>query len=68
MGIRIDRPPPRRHLSRTQDDPDGSGSLTVALSSAALCAHVTICMEKGHTSVKVKNPDGYVVELAWDIQ
>jgi catechol 2,3-dioxygenase-like lactoylglutathione lyase family enzyme len=24
--------------------------------------------EEGYTSVKIRDPDGYVVELAWDIQ
>lgn len=36
--------------------------------SAAGVPEVDWAEEDGYTSVKVRDPDGYVVELSWDIQ
>jgi catechol 2,3-dioxygenase-like lactoylglutathione lyase family enzyme len=57
----------RVHFGCDLPDADAVVALRARL-RAANVAEVEFVEEPGYTSVKVKDPDGYVVELAWDIQ
>jgi catechol 2,3-dioxygenase-like lactoylglutathione lyase family enzyme len=57
----------RIHFGCDLADPAAVAALRARLSAAGV-PEVEFVEEPGYSSVKVSDPDGYVVELAWDIQ
>jgi len=57
----------RIHFGCRLSDADSVSQLRARLGAADV-PEVEWVEEPGYSSVKVRDPDGYVVELAWDIQ
>jgi catechol 2,3-dioxygenase-like lactoylglutathione lyase family enzyme len=57
----------RIHFGCHLPDADSVSQLRARLCAAGV-REVDSVEEQGYSSVKVRDPDGYVVELSWDIQ
>ena len=57
----------RIHFGCHLPDSDSVSQLRARLAAAGV-PEVEWTEEPGYTSVKVRDPDGYIVELSWDIQ
>ncbi|MET1002422.1 MAG: VOC family protein [Acidimicrobiia bacterium] len=53
------------HVGVALPDADAVRARRTVLASAGV-AEVEWCDEPGYVSVKVRDPDGYIVELSWD--